>query len=673
MNFLKNIIDIKEHYLNSIVFGIISVLFILYLWTILTYTSFMPVSDDYIAVLGFLNNYVQAGSIHEKLGMLFLQHNEHRIVFNRVIEVLQLNLFGEVNFLCLTLIGNLGWILTLFLLWHYAAKRKITSVFSFLPVVLILLTFSHSALITWAMASLQNYWQVLFSLLALFFMTENKPYRTIIFIFFSLFTGGGGIVLIPLTFLYYVIQRNWKQAIVLLFFSIVMLLLYFVFLDYQSHSINRDVYGIIIKNYERFISYFLCFIGNLGGTQQLAIILGVILVTLFIFKSRAIFKKEPFLAWSILFIFAIAFLAAFVRSATGVQQAMSSRYGIYSVLLVSLIYLQYLSLYPKSKKVIGIGMLVGLITFSFYFASRQSAFEERKVQAETKLEFPSSSQAEDILNTSKHLNVFKSWGDVKLPSTLLNVKKLDGSAGYKVTINKQITLSDKNSSKHAEYKIDILPSTIGIKLKGLVYDTLNKDTSCAVITVLDNHKQLFYLEQLTNTQKNIFNSKSPFDNLEATVCVDRLSSGDHTLELRVLNADCSGYYKAFNVIIHKSTVAKMLDVPVVKKKLRGWIDKFEVHQDKIIIKGWYAKIDAPVQSKTLVLGIDGKKYVARYGYNRTVVAKILKNKAYARSGFELVLDKNKISAGKHIVKVYILSDDRSVLFEDTRTYTYRTQ
>ena len=133
---------------------IITIIFSLYLGTIFVYTSHMPVSDDYGAVLVFLNNFVQAGDIYEKFSMLFLQHNEHRIVFNRIIEVLQLHVSGEVNFLYLTLIGNLGWVLTVYLLWHYAKKRNIVTITSFVPVILFMFTFSHSALMTWAMASL---------------------------------------------------------------------------------------------------------------------------------------------------------------------------------------------------------------------------------------------------------------------------------------------------------------------------------------------------------------------------------------------------------------------------------------------------------------------------------------------------------------------------------------
>ena len=262
---------------------------------------------------------------------------------------------------------------------------------------------------------------------------------------------------------------------------------------------------------------------------------------------------------------------------------------------------------------------------------------------------------------------------MKLPSELLKVEKTEGSAAYDITINQNISFSDQNQTRKHEPSINILPSVIGVTLEGLVYDKTNQDTSCGVITVLNKRKQIFYLTHQDNNKENIFGSKSPANNLEGMINVSGLTSGKHTLQVRVLNHECSGYYDTFTMTINKSAVDSLLELPVEKKKLRGWVEKFDVHKDKIYIEGWYTKEEGPALSKTLLLEISGKKYVTRYGYERSDVAKVMNDEAYSKSGFKLTVNKNEISSGKHIVKVFLLSDDKTVFYEDSQTFLYEVK
>ena len=165
--------------IQQIVLFFVIACFGIYVWAVLRYTVNMPYWDDYGAILNFLNNYVNS-SFFEKLKLIFSQHNEHRIVFNRLIEIAQYKLFGEVNFLYLIIIGNFGWGLVILLLWNYT-KKSSCSLLLFTPVIFFMLTFVHFELMTWAMASLQQYYQILFSLLAIYFMVTNKAISSYLF------------------------------------------------------------------------------------------------------------------------------------------------------------------------------------------------------------------------------------------------------------------------------------------------------------------------------------------------------------------------------------------------------------------------------------------------------------------------------------------------------------
>ena len=258
-NVIQKIKDNKEKF-SAIV---LSMLLLIYIFTVLKYTSMMPIEDDYGAVLRFLNDYLNMNNILDKFKLLFAQHMEHRIVFNRLVELLQFKLFGEVNFIYLTLFGNLGWLLIIYILWMYSKKNNFITLFSFIPVALMMLAFSHSSLMSWAMASIQQYWQLLFSILAILSLTHNRPYIAYTFMIIAIFTGGGGLALIPIVGLYYLVHKNWKQFIITLILSISIIYFYFIVLEFHRLSDSMNMLLITFKhNYMLLFYYIFAFLGN---------------------------------------------------------------------------------------------------------------------------------------------------------------------------------------------------------------------------------------------------------------------------------------------------------------------------------------------------------------------------------------------------------------------------
>ena len=412
-NVIQKIKDNKEKF-SAIV---LSMLLLIYIFTVLKYTSMMPIEDDYGSILGFLNNYLNINDTLDKFKLLFAQHMEHRIVFNRLVELVQFKLFGEVNFIYLTLFGNLGWLLIVYILWMYSKKNNFITLFSFIPVALMMLAFSHSSLMSWAMASIQQYWQLLFSILAILSLTHNRPYIAYTFIVIAIFTGGGGLALIPIVGLYYLVHKNWKQFIITLILSISIIYFYFIVLEFHRLSDSMNMLLITFKhNYMLLFYYIFAFLGNFVEHTIEAIYVGGTVLLLFLIKVKTIFKKTPFIAWSILFIFTIAFLTGVSRSMFGPDQAMSSRYSIYSVLVVSLVYLAYLRIYMHSKVLIIIGLLVGSWVFVYSAIGRIPLFEYRRHIADTTLSHPNKKFAKDILLKSYNQGTFTKWKEkIELP------------------------------------------------------------------------------------------------------------------------------------------------------------------------------------------------------------------------------------------------------------------
>ena len=255
---------------------------------------------------------------------------------------------------------------------------------------------------------------------------------------------------------------------------------------------------------------------------------------------------------------------------------------------------------------------------------------------------------------------------------LFHLKKLHESNIFDLNINNQRYVSDVNKVL-TNNVIEVSPSTVNIKIEGWVSDISGKNKPKAVIASVGTNKKLFYLGNHSYVKKNSYEGSYVVGYVDGMLDIFELKSGDHVLEIHTVNSSYTGYYDTVRVKIHKSDMGNLLRLPIMKNELKGWIDKFQVAQDKIYISGWYSNINSPVSSNTLMLDIDGTKYITRYGYSRKDVALALKNENYAHSGFKLVLDKDKVDKGKHVVKVFILSDDLSILYEDTNTFEFEVK
>jgi len=79
----------------------------------------------------------------------------------------------------------------------------------------------------WAMASLQNYTVVLFMVLAIYFITQNKLILSIVFFVLSVSTSASSMILVPVGFVLYLLQRENKSAFYWLVVSIIAIFLYY--------------------------------------------------------------------------------------------------------------------------------------------------------------------------------------------------------------------------------------------------------------------------------------------------------------------------------------------------------------------------------------------------------------------------------------------------------------
>lgn len=79
-----------------------------YLFYLFYFSVNVPLNDDYNNILNFLNNFNDTDKLSEKLRALFSYWNVHLTVFNRLIYLGALAVFGYIDFFHLIVIGNLA-------------------------------------------------------------------------------------------------------------------------------------------------------------------------------------------------------------------------------------------------------------------------------------------------------------------------------------------------------------------------------------------------------------------------------------------------------------------------------------------------------------------------------------------------------------------------------------
>lgn len=265
---------------------------LIFLYSIGRFAVDSPFWDDYDAILGFLCSLITGSQTVGDIVKLFLSlHNEHRIFIPRLITLIDFAIEGKTNFITLIWIGNCGWFVIIFLCWSYAKKIGIT-IFEFCPALLILTCLSQYELMNWAMASIQQYYQLLFALVGLWMMVVGRVYLTLIFLVLSTFTGGGGLALAPIILVYHFLKKNWSDLLLSAVVVAALIGVYFVLLEYKMPSYHPSLIAAVLSPH-KLVIFSLGFIGGLAKNLVVSILFGVVLLFFLARRFSYILEQAP--------------------------------------------------------------------------------------------------------------------------------------------------------------------------------------------------------------------------------------------------------------------------------------------------------------------------------------------------------------------------------------------
>ncbi|WP_461080760.1 hypothetical protein [Spirosoma flavus] len=175
------------------------------------YAINIPKWDDH-ALRAFLYYSDQETTFTGKIHQLFKQHNEHRIVYDRIVTLLDYWLFGKLNFVHLMVVGNLS-LVGLLAVFIAVLNRAGKSVLYAIPVAFLIFNLSHWENMYWGMAALQNFSVVLWIIAAFYFLSfTNHWLLAFIAATLATITSGNGLVVWPIGFLIILLRSTTHQS-----------------------------------------------------------------------------------------------------------------------------------------------------------------------------------------------------------------------------------------------------------------------------------------------------------------------------------------------------------------------------------------------------------------------------------------------------------------------------
>ena len=319
----------------------------------------IPKWDDH-ALKAFIVEFQNANGLIPKLQTFFKQHNEHRIAFDRFFTLIVFWIHGSIDYRWLMWVGNFT-LLGVLLVFYKIFRKQEMAIAYFVPVPFILFQLQLWENTFWGMAAMQNFGIIFFILVLIYLIPSEKKshfYLALFVAFLATYTSGNGITIFPVCIFLLILQKRFKDVLVFSLVSLILVFLYFY--QYKFPENNPSLDGIGIK---KIASGFFMFVGsvfdltpNASQNQKIIIGLGFVLfitssiVAIYLIFNSKLFKKqrdidhtELFVLGNIMFLIGTAIVVTFTRISYGEEGLLTSRYKIYSILLLITIYLVFVT------------------------------------------------------------------------------------------------------------------------------------------------------------------------------------------------------------------------------------------------------------------------------------------------------------------------------------------
>jgi hypothetical protein len=311
--------------------------------TCLRFLSPLPVADDYDAILLFLVHLKQLPTRSAKIStILFEQHNEYKLIWGNAVTALQYKLFGHVDFIALSLLGDLQVMLLAWLLWKAFARETIQGtcrLVLFVPVAMLLFQTNYAETLNWSMAALQNLGVITFALLSLWLLqrsTVGDFAGACAALVFSIAASGNGFFLLPVGLLLLSQQQRHKRMAVWILVCFLCAVLYFHHYTFRATAAgtHNGLHPI----------FLLSLLGSFAGVkapflQYASLPAGacVLIGTAYTLTLR-FYRRNATIAGFLAFVLITIIGISVTRGGSGYANSLSMRYKLYADLALICLY-----------------------------------------------------------------------------------------------------------------------------------------------------------------------------------------------------------------------------------------------------------------------------------------------------------------------------------------------
>lgn len=506
-------------------------------------TSNIPINDDY-QVLNNFTDIINSNSFLDKIKLFYEQHNEHRILYDKIWFFLDYKLSQQVNFNHLSFIGNLS-LVGIFFFFIKKSENLKKDVLILIPLSVLIFNMTFHENITFAMASLSNFTVFLFSLLSIHFITKNELNNrdfalSILFLIFSVFTLGAGLFLILIIASILLYKKEKTYLYTFLFIASILIFIYFI--DYQKPPDSPEILETI-RNYKfrsflfsfsflgNIFARYLIFTNDINESLMLSTSIGFMFFALYLYLIKTkYFKKNLFIFSVMSLIILTAFITGITRSQLGIDMSIASRYRINSCIFLICVLYYCIESFPRDK--FNISYLNGallLLSISYFFGI---SYPQKEY-----LEFRKKQNYFGVLSYNdgnhKDLNGFYQdfYKDVLIKSSisqtyfLPNEEEVNKQVNYSNSVKKDISKYEYNSIKGNIDKIVNFKNSVYIEGWAFIDDlnTKNQELILAVEDTITKEKIFFKGQKIKRHDLNPYFKKAK---LEDGGCVFRIKNED---------------------------------------------------------------------------------------------------------------------------------------------------
>jgi hypothetical protein len=545
--------NIQNHFFNKYIPLLIITIVVITFYIACHHFSYNFFYQDDYHLLRFVT-VIEDNSIgfQEKIKTLWGLHNEHRIIFPRLITLLYYYIQGHIDWAVLNVVSALYYF-GIFFFFLKILQRFGFNYWYVLPVALLIFQPAAFENFYWTISILQqvgNVFWAMFLFYSIVYFNPSKFWISLLLVFILTFTHGNGLFAFGVGGILLFIQKRYKHLSIWIAFMIVVTFIYFYgYYTAQSSNIEGS-----LSNPVRLIGCFGGFWGiffkDILNTTNRAILAGLgVFIILFIVNVRLILtyfsQKSPnkfkdyfpernlFLFACFLYLAITAGLVALSRSWSSIDAAFQNRYLHNSVIGFVLLYCTLL-LYRSEKirkTILYVGLFFGAIYYGF---SWYSNYEFLRMQVQT--------QESDATNYA--LNGVTAVNDKYFNMNIESILKKSFTDGISIFPKSQLTDVVRNLDKYQSIQQNNFPieisrdSVLSFNISNshhrpiFQFTNLNFPYSDKIYLLLKSEKNTFVFatNHRRNRKLNFIKTLQFFtDGFYASIMTDAMPSGEYSV------------------------------------------------------------------------------------------------------------------------------------------------